>query len=73
MFQVIDFAQLTMDSRPSAARFILSRSKDGNDNLMRFFEARLVVQRSFYESFVKPRHPGAEKRQLERLWFISWR
>jgi hypothetical protein len=38
MFQVIDFAQLTMDSRLR-----------GNDNLMRFFEARVVVQRSFFD------------------------
>jgi hypothetical protein len=37
MFQVIDFAQLTMDSHLR-----------GNDNLVRFFEARVVVQRSFY-------------------------
>ncbi|TAG05354.1 MAG: hypothetical protein EAZ43_02375 [Betaproteobacteria bacterium] len=44
MFQVVDFAHLNMDYRPSAARFILSWSLGGNDNLIPFFEARVVVQ-----------------------------
>jgi hypothetical protein len=53
MFQVIDFAQLTMDSRPSAARFILSGSKGGDDNVERIRDDLAVVQRSLPEATEK--------------------
>ncbi len=41
-----------MDSRPSAARFILSLSKGGNDELGRIRAQPAVVQRSLDEGFV---------------------